>query len=121
MPAHRQLLEIVEAADRAGFVFGPRQGGEEQGGKDGDNGNDDEQFDESKCTTQASRAGTGKYPEPVRPAGRRRYTRIHNFGDSPGTPEMYPNFISVPDYSTPKRFARLPRASRPAKRPAPHP
>lgn len=42
------LFEVVDAADAPRFLAGFAQCGQEHGGKNGDDGNDDQQFDQGK-------------------------------------------------------------------------
>ena len=44
-----QLLQIAEALDLMGFLFGLAQGGQEQAGQDRNNGDHDQQFNQSKA------------------------------------------------------------------------
>jgi hypothetical protein len=41
-PRDAELLGVVHARDGLGFLFGPGQGGQEQGGQDGDDRNYDQ-------------------------------------------------------------------------------
>ena len=45
----RQLLEVAEALDLLGLLFGFTQGRQEHAGKDCDDGNNDQQFDQGKA------------------------------------------------------------------------
>jgi hypothetical protein len=43
-----QLLEIAPAIDASCFLLGAAECGQKQGREDGDNGDDDQQFDQGK-------------------------------------------------------------------------
>ena len=47
-PAEYELFVVADAADGFGFFFGLAEGGQQHAGQDGDDGNDDEKFDERK-------------------------------------------------------------------------
>ena len=50
-----QLLQIAEALDLMGFLFGLAQGGQEQAGQDRNNGDHHQQFNQSKAQPSGCR------------------------------------------------------------------
>ena len=50
-PGEHELLVVVHAGDGLATAFRLRQGRQEQGSQNGDNGDDDQQFDQRKGTT----------------------------------------------------------------------
>src|SRR5207302_8476381 len=48
LPSVLQLLEIIDAADAFGFLFGFSQDRQKHGCQDGDDGNNHQQFDQSE-------------------------------------------------------------------------
>ena len=50
LKSHYELFHIAHALDALGFEFRPAQGGQQERRQDGDNGDDDQQFDQRKAT-----------------------------------------------------------------------
>src|ERR1043166_3057587 len=54
-PGQNHLLLVVRTLNAAGLVFRLRQGGQEQGGENGDDGNDNQQFDQCESRAMSCR------------------------------------------------------------------